>query len=323
MGDSNILWMTIDRHPESLKALIRQRLGSAGFDVNEVSYEAIDSLKDVDLENISGVLLAPARLIPAEHLARLGNCALVQIWSSGYDKFNLADAEAQGLRVANNHGANATSVAEHTMLLMLGVSRRAPEMHERVTHGQWEGNDHGMASYSLNGKTLGIIGMGRIGSLVTTRSQAFGMEILYSDPAITQSDAPAGAQRVDLDELLERSDYISLHVHHTAETRGMIDSSAFSRMKKQPFIINASRAELIDRGALIKALESKQIKGLGLDAHYNEPTSQNDELWGFPTVFTSPHVAGSTVDSYAETIDACIANIKRAIAGDEPHGLIS
>jgi phosphoglycerate dehydrogenase-like enzyme len=103
----------------------------------------------------------------------------------------------------------------------------------------------------------------------------------------------------------------------------MIDSSAFSRMKKQPFIINASRAELIDRGALIKALESKQIKGLGLDAHYDEPTSQNDELWGFPTIFTSPHVAGSTVDSYAETIDACIGNIKRAIAGEEPHGLVS
>jgi D-3-phosphoglycerate dehydrogenase len=159
VGDSNILWMTIDRHPESLKALIRQRLGSAGFDVNEVSYEAMDRLKNVDLENTSGVLLAPARLIPAEHLARLGNCALVQIWSSGYDKFNLADAQAKGLQVANNHGANATSVAEHTMLLMLGVSRRAPEMHERVTHGQWEGNDHGMASYSLNGKDMAKAGM--------------------------------------------------------------------------------------------------------------------------------------------------------------------
>jgi D-3-phosphoglycerate dehydrogenase len=324
VGDgTKILWMTIERHPESLKALIRERLNDAGFEIHEVGYESIGDLKNVDLENVRGVLLAPARLIPVEQLARLGKCALVQIWSSGYDKFNLADARAQGLPVANNHGANATSVAEQTMLLMLGVSRRAPEMHERVTQGHWEGNDHGMASYSLNGKILGIIGMGRIGSLVTTRSLAFGMNIIYSDPAVTQSDAPAGAQRVDLDELLERSDYISLHVHHTAETRGMIDSSAFSRMKKQPFIINASRAELIDRGALLKALESKQIKGLGLDAHYNEPTSQDDELWGFPTVFTSPHVAGSTVDSYAETIDACIANIKRAIVGEEPHGLIS
>ncbi len=320
---TKILWMTIERHPESLKALIRARLNDAGFETHEVAYESIGDLKNVDLESVSGVLLAPARLIPVEQMARLGKCALVQIWSSGYDKFNLADARAQGLPVANNHGANATSVAEQTMLLMLGVSRRAPEMHERVTQGHWEGNDHGMASYSLNGKTLGIIGMGRIGSLVTTRSLAFGMDVIYSDPTVAQSEAPAGANRVDMDELLERSDYISLHLHHTPETRGMIESSAFARMTRQPFIINASRAELIDKDALLDALRTKQIKGLGLDAHYNEPTSADDELWSYSSVFTSPHVAGSTVDSYAETIDACIANIKRAIAGEKPHGLIT
>ena len=324
MVDGNkILWMTIERHPESLKALIRARLNDAGFETHEVSYESIGDLKNIDLENVRGVLLAPARRVPVEQLARVRNCALVQIWSSGYDKFNLADAKAQGVPVANNHGANATSVAEQTMLLMLGVSRRAPEMHERVTQGHWEGNDHGMASYSLNGKTLGIIGMGRIGSLVTSRSRAFGMDVIYSDPAVAQSEAPTGATRLNMDELLERSDYISLHLHHTPETRGMIDSSAFARMKRQPFVINASRAELIDKGALLDALRNKQIKGLGLDAHYNEPTSADDKLWSYSSVFTSPHVAGSTVDSYAETIDACIANIKRAIAGEEPRGLIS
>ena len=149
------------------------------------------------------------------------------------------------------------------------------------------------------------------------------MDVIYSDPAIAQSEAPAGATRVDMDELLERSDYISLHLHHTPETRGMIESSAFARMTRQPFIINASRAELIDKDALLDALRTKQIKGLGLDAHYNEPTSPSDELWNYPSVFTSPHVAGSTVDSYAETIDACIANIKRAIAGEKPQGLIN
>ena len=318
----SVLWMTIDRHPDSLKALIRDRLSATGWSIHEVSYEAIEGLRKIDLESINGVLLAPARIIPSEYLDRLSSCSLVQVWSSGYDKFNIGDAKRNGIAVANNHGANATSVAEHTMLLMLGVSRRAPEMHSRVITGMWEGNDHGMNSYSLKGKTLGLVGMGRIGSLVAVRAAAFGMTVMFSDPEVTQEEAPQGAQKVDWETLLENSDYISLHVHHTDETRGMIDAAAFSRMARKPFLINASRAELIDQASLLEALEHQLIRGLGIDAHYDEPTSERDPLWKLGSVFASPHVAGSTVDSYHETIDACIDNIKLAIAGKRPSGLI-
>ena len=321
-SDVSVLWMTIDRHPEELKNLIRERLHATGWNIYEVSYEEIESLGTLNLESVSGVLLAPARGIPREYLARLSSCAVMQVWSSGYDKFNIDDARALGLTVANNHGANATSVAEHTLLLMLGVSRRAPEMHSRVVSGQWAGNDHGMSSYSLKGKTLGIVGMGRIGSLVAIRAQAFGMTVIYADPAVNEPEAPAGARKVDWDTLLESSDYISLHVHHNDDTRGMIDDTAFSRMAKKPFIINPSRAELIDRESLIRALTAGTIRGLGIDAHYEEPTSAEDPLWAFSSVFASPHVAGSTVDSYRETVDACIDNITRAIAGQKPHGVL-
>jgi len=321
-GRVSILWMTIDRHPDSLKALIRERLGATGWNIHEVSYESLESLREIDLESVNGVLLAPARRIPSEYLERLSSCSLMQVWSSGYDKFNIDDARRIGLAVANNHGANATSVAEHTMLLMLGVSRRAPEMHSRVVTGSWEGNDHGMNSYSLKGKTLGLVGMGRIGSLVAIRAAAFGMTVIFSDPYVSQEGAPNGAKKVDWETLLENSDYISLHVHHNDETRGMIDESAFSRMVRTPFVINASRAELIDRPSLLKALEERAIRGLGIDAHYDEPTSATDPLWECESVFASPHVAGSTVDSYRETIDACIDNIARAISGKEPSGLL-
>ena len=317
-----MLWMSIDRHPQSLHALIRARLEETGWEILESSYESISGLDGLNPEDIRGVLLAPARHIPAQFLHRLVNCSLIQIWSSGYDKFNIYDATKAGLTVANNHGANAVSVAEHTLLLMLGVSRRAPEMHGRVTEGNWAGNDHGMGSYSLNGKTLGIVGMGKIGSLVAVRALGFGMRVIFTDPHVSEKESPPGTRRVEWEELLAQSEYISLHVHHTEKTRGMLNESVFRAMERQPFIINPSRAELIEKEALVDALTKGTIRGLGIDAHYDEPTSSNDVLWTFRNVFASPHVAGSTVDSYTETIDACVQNLRRAMDGGTPQGII-
>lgn len=315
--------MTVDRHPKSLKKLIREKLQETGWDFHEVSYENIERLETIDLESVFAVLLAPARNIPIQYLKQLNNCSLLQVWSSGFDKFNIRDAQSCGLVVANNHGANATSVAEHTLLLMLGVSRRAFEMHQRVIGGTWTGNDHGMSSFSLRGKTLGLLGLGRIGGLVAVRSQAFGMQVVFYDPFVEQDQAPAGVKKVSWETLLSDSDYISLHLHHTETTRGMIDETAFAQMRREPFIINASRAELIDKDSLIRALRAGKIKGLGIDAHYQEPTNAQDALWEFQNIFASPHVAGSTIDSYAETVDACIANIKIALSGEKPQGVLA
>ncbi|MDA7715946.1 hypothetical protein N8797_01070, partial [Pontimonas sp.] len=175
-----LLWMTIDRHPESLRTLIREQLTETGWEIFEVSYDSIDAVESVPLEEITAVLLAPARYFPPGYMDRLAQCKLMQIWSSGYDKFNIDDAHSRGIPVANNHGSNATSVAEHTILMMLGVSRRAPEMHNRVITGNWAGNDHGMTSYSLSGKTLGIVGLGNIGTLVAKRAEALGMKIIFA-----------------------------------------------------------------------------------------------------------------------------------------------
>jgi phosphoglycerate dehydrogenase-like enzyme len=252
---------------------------------------------------------------------RLTNCTLIQIWSSGYDKFNIDDARERKIPVANNHGANAVSVAEHAILMMLGVSRRIPEMHERVITGNWAGNDHGMSSYSLNGKTLGIVGLGNIGRLVATRAEALGMAIRFADPNVKVS--PQGSWvSSDFEKLLGIADYLSFHVHLTDATRGMVNMANIHRLERQPFLINVSRAELIDYEALLFALDNQLVKGVAIDAHYEEPTGPDDRLFSFPNVLVSPHVAGSTVDSYYDTIDACISNITRAVAGEEAHGLL-
>ena len=319
---TTVLWMTIDRHPESLKALIREHLSLAGFTFFEVSYDSIDQLGSIPLEDIDAVLLAPARFFSVEYMDRLTKCVLMQIWSSGYDKFNIGDAKARNIPVANNHGSNATSVAEHTILMMLGVSRRIPEMHERATSGNWAGNDHGMSSYSLSGKTLGIVGLGNIGTLVAKRAEALGMAIIFSDPGISVSPENHWS-KVDFEELLHSSDYITFHVHLSESTRGMIDMTNISSLARQPFLINPSRAELIDRVALMSAMQGNLVKGVAIDAHYDEPTDPEDSLFAFTNVLFSPHLAGSPVDSYRETIGACVANIKNAVSSGQVSGTIA
>jgi phosphoglycerate dehydrogenase-like enzyme len=252
---------------------------------------------------------------------RLTNCRLIQIWSSGYDKFNIDDARERNIPVANNHGANAVSVAEHAILMMLGISRRIPEMHERVITGNWAGNDHGMSSYSLNGKTLGIVGLGNIGRLVATRAEALGMTIRYVDPNVAV--APKGSwSPTDFDTLLGVAEYLSFHVHLTDATRGMVNMANIHKLERQPFLINVSRAEIIDYEALLFALENQLIKGVAIDAHYEEPTRTDDRLLSFENILVSPHVAGSTVDSYHDTIDACVSNIDKSLTGKEPYGLL-
>ena len=319
---TKLLWMTIDRHPDSLKALIRNQLSDAGWEVYEVSYDSLDSLESVPLESIDAVLLAPARHFPPEYMDRLTSCKLMQIWSSGYDKFNIDDAHDRGITVANNHGSNAISVAEHTILMMLGISRRAPEMHTRVVTGNWAGNDHGMNSYSLSGKTLGLVGLGNIGVLVAERAQALGMSIIFSDPGRPASPNPRWVKE-PFDSVLAKSDYISFHVHLGDQTRHMLNSSNIALLARRPFLVNVSRAELIQRTALEHALQANMIRGAAIDAHYEEPTDASDKLFSHENVFFSPHVAGSTVDSYVETISACITNIKRTLLGQATQGTLT
>ena len=317
-----ILWMTIKRHPDSLKSLVRERLRQTGWKIHEHQYDSISALEDISLEDIDGVILTPARYIPPQFLKRMTKCSLIQIWSSGYDKFNLHDAREAGLRVANNLGSNAVAVAEHTILLMLGSARRSTEMHRRVVQGSWAGNDHGMSSHSLYGKTLGIVGMGRIGSLVAARALSFGMKIVFVDPKLGEADGPTGTIRTDLESLLRMSDFISLHLHLTNETRNIINRESFSLMERQPFLVNTARAELVERDSLLEALENGAIRGLAIDAHYSEPTLSDDPMWKFPSVLGSPHIAGSTVDSYIETIEVCVKNLHDSFAGKTPRSLI-
>jgi len=316
-----LLWMTVDRHPESLKNLIRERMAQTGWEVFEVSYDHIQAIESIPLEDIHAVLLAPARHFPSRYMERLKNCKLMQIWSSGYDKFNIDDAHGCGITVANNHGSNALSVAEHAILMMLGVARRAPEMHNRVLTGNWAGNDHGMNSYGLGGKALGIVGMGKIGSLVASRAEAFGMKILFTDP-VEQENLPESWKKVSFETLLNQSDVVTFHVHLNDQTRSMISTKNLHLLSRRPFLVNVSRAEIVEREALLQALQGGLIRGAALDVHYEEPTNSSDQLLSHGNLFLSPHIAGSTIDSYEATIEACLGNIAQGLEAGIVRGII-
>jgi phosphoglycerate dehydrogenase-like enzyme len=320
MKRGKILYLTVRRHPQELRELIRTELREASLEFVEVEYEDLDGFDMATLEDFSAVLLAPARKVPPEVIRGLVNCQLIQIWSSGYEKFDTNFAKELGHKIANNGGANSRSVAEHTMNLLLGVSRRNIEMHHRVISGEWAGNDHGMTSHSLNDKTLGLIGYGKVARIVEELALVFKMKVIFTD---IQERLKLNPNYRPLDTLVKEADYISLHMHLTKQTTGMINNQLFNLMApRQPFIINVSRAELIDEASLIKALSERSIRGLAMDVHYKEPNLSDSPLYAFRNTLFSPHVAGSTIETYLIAINFCVQNIRRALDGLKIESLI-
>ena len=315
VNNNRILYLTIKRHPEELRNLIRTKLRDSSLSFDEVEYEDLKKVDVSTLSEVSAVLLAPARYIDEAILQRLKNCKLIQIWSSGYDKFNLESAKQLGLKTSNNGGTNSRSVAEHTMNMILGISRRNIEMHQRVISGLWAGNDHGMSSHSLNGKTLGLVGYGKVAKIVEELALAFKMNVIFND---IRNDLKDTSNFRTLEILVQESDYISLHLHLNVQTKSLIDERLFKLMnQRKPYLINVSRAELIDEEALEIALDKGQIRGLGMDVHYAEPNHANSKIYSYENTLFSPHVAGSTIETYSSAIYFCVENILRALRGEE------
>lgn len=258
-------------------------------------------------------------------MACAAHVRLMQLWSSGYDKFNVAGARKYGIPVANNGGANAISVAEHTMLLLLAVARRLPEAHARATTGRWAGNSHGMDMVMLHGKTLSIIGMGNIGRQVARRAQAFGMKVTYYDVARLDpaEEAAFGATYRPVDDLLREADFLTLHLHLNASTAGMIGEREVALLKPGCVIVNVSRSQLIDLKALAPKLQQGHLLGAGFDVFETEPTTGAEPYLKLANVVATPHTAGSTVDTYHMAMRNCMENISRVLAGQTPQWVVN
>jgi D-3-phosphoglycerate dehydrogenase len=235
------------------------------------------------------------------------NLKLISIWGTGTDNVDLAACTARGVKVANTPGVNAHSVAEHTLALMLAVTRAIPAMDSSVRAGHWPRK----LLTQLEGKTLGIIGFGAIGSRVAALASAFGMKVLVTTSGDDNGRAAAaGARHVPLVTLLRESDIVTLHMRLTAETTGTLGTAQLAMMKPSAFLVNTARAALVDRDALIGALENDWIAGAALDVFHQEPVAADDRLLSLPNVVLTPHDSGMTAEVIALGLQRAVENVE-------------
>jgi D-3-phosphoglycerate dehydrogenase len=262
----------------------------AGWDVivsNPKEYAA--HLADCD-----ALLVRSAVKVTKDVLAKAPKLRAIGRAGVGVDNVDLPAATAAGVLVMNTPGGNAVSVAEQTLAFMLALARSVPQASASTLSGKWEKKK--FLGNELRGKTLGVIGLGSIGREVVRRALAFEMRILAYDPYVS-SETAGNAELVSLDELLAQSDYVSLHVALTPETKQMINAASLEKMKTGVRIVNCARGELIDPIALQAALESGKVAGAALDVFDPEPPSADFPLFQAPNLIATPHIAGSTEEA--------------------------
>jgi len=269
--------------------------------------------------------LGLARQMGGEFFRSAPRLRLVQLISAGYDHVDVESARKAKVPVANNGGANAIAVAEHTIMLMLAVQKRLVRFHNDVIAGKWRAGDPNESRiYELAGKRLGIVGLGNIGKKVARRAAAFDMAVQYYDIArLTEDQEDAlGARFVLLEELLRTSDVVSLHVPLTDATRRMLGARELGMMKRSAIVINTCRGPVVDQDALHRALAQGQIAGAGLDVFVDEPPAPNHPLLALPNVTLTPHSAGPTWENWTARFRNGFDNIQRVAAGDKPRWVI-
>ena len=233
----------------------------------------------------------------------------------GVDNIDLQAAKAAGVTVVNSPLATTVAVAELALGLMLAVVREIPRADHSMREGKWLKKE--FEGGELNGKTLGIIGMGRIGAAVGARASAFGMKLVGFDPLIDAKEIKTrGAEPVTLDELYRQADMITLHIPLTADSKNLLNAESFSKMKQGVYIVCAARGGVIDEAALLEALNSGKVAGAALDVFSTEPPGLTD-LISHPKVINTPHIGAQTVEAQGRAANDISAEVLRAL-NNEP-----
>lgn len=253
-------------------------------------------------------------------------CRLIQQPSIGYQHIDLEATRRAGIPVANVGAANAVGVAEHAVMFMLCLLKKALYFHNRTAGGEWAQQEiFTLGLYELQGRTVGIVGMGNIGREVATRLRPFGCRILYHDLVRLPADLEEelGVEYAELDDLLRSSDIVTLHVPLTPETRHLIDRERLALMKPDAYLLNLARGEVVDEEALAEALLEGRLAGAGLDVFAREPVDPENPLLKSDRVILSPHVAGGTNESRVRMLQVTIDNVIRVLSGEKPRFVVN
>ena len=273
-----------------------------------------DLVKDTDF-------IISYRFNPVDSVIRSAKkCKLLQLLAAGYDSVNLGLLREMGIPCSNNGGANSWAVADHAVLLMLALFRRLLDSDNQTKLGNWHGNIDGTNTFEMAGKKVGILGMGNIGKKVAKRVQGFDATVQYSDmyPLEKKVNRELALDHVGLEELFSTSDILSCHSPLTNDTFHIVDESRLRSMKSTSVLINTSRGPIVNETDLIKALENKIIAGAGLDVFESEPIDPSNKLLKMNNVVSTPHVAGTTWDTWSRRAKFAFENINRVLEGQEP-----
>lgn len=289
-----------------------------GFQVDWRPLKAPDSEKAPLMGEAHFLVLHPAEI--SGELLRAGkNLKLIQLLTAGYDKIDLRVAAEMKVPVATNGGANAWSVAEHAIALLLALYKRVLPCDRAVREGRWRAACSGFDTFEVAGKTLGLIGAGNIGRKVARRLHAFECKVLYYDIVPSpEIEKDLGATRASLEDVLRQADIISLHVPATKETRGLINRNTLAMMKPTAVLLNTSRGAAIDEDALVEALKEKRITGAGLDVFVKEPIPPDHPFLKLDNVVLTAHTAGHAYEGWFRRTRFAWENIQRVAAGQAP-----
>lgn len=275
--------------------------------------------------NADAILTSWGIRIDAQVIAGLEKCAIVGVGSVGVDMVDVDAATEAGIVVTNTPDIFIEEVADHTMMLLLACARRVKIMDKMVKAGDWyKGRPVLNEIPRLWGQTLGLISFGNVATAVARRAKPFGMHIIAYDPYVTELKMTAeGVEPVTLDELIERSDYLSVHPGLNETSRGMLSDTEFKAMKNTVSIINCGRGPVIDEAALIRALQSGQVAAAGLDVLEKEPIAKDNPLLDMDNVILTPHAASATSRMRPETRRRAAREVALVLQGKWPMSCVN
>lgn len=283
------------------------------FEVVNVDGTDRDALRSA-LATADAVLVRSATQIDAEALSWAPKLKVVARAGVGLDNVDIKAATQAGVMVVNAPTSNIISAAELTVAHILGLARHLPRAHSSLSAGEWKRSS--FTGTELYEKTVGIIGLGRIGALIAERLRGFGVELIAFDPYVTVARAQQlGVQLVTLEELIERVDFLTIHMPRTPETLGMIGADQLKAMKSSAYVVNVARGGLIDEEALAAALTAGEIAGAALDVFMQEPPADTS-LTGLPNVNVTPHLGASTEEAQEKAGVSVAKSVRLALAGD-------
>ena len=236
----------------------------------------------------------------------------VHKWGVGFDNIDLEAARTHGVRVLRTTGSNAVAVAETTLGLILSVNRNLVRGHVGIHDGRWRKGELSPTSMTLSGKTVGIVGMGYIGTALARLLRGFGCTVLYSKrtPQSADQETETGASFAPLSDLLQTSDFVTLNCELNASTRDLIDAAALALMKPDAVLVNAARGGILVEADLAEAIKAGRLRGAGIDVFAIEPITPGNPLIGLDRVIVTPHLGAISADSFVPTVTRMMANLK-------------